>query len=393
MKILITASNPRNTTRLDLDEEVRLIEKEIASSKLRDKISLRSALAARPADFIRSLNEHSPDILHFCGHGDETGKLVFTEDSRMAKGISLDIIADLFSTLDTPPKIIIMNSCFSILQATELTKHSDIVIGMPNSVTDEDAASFSGFFYSALCMGKNVNVAFRQGIIGTALAGGSCWGSGEPVILIRDGISASNIVLSDGDDRVKIVHKSGRQVFKNRDGGRSFIKKRFSKFVESSSLYSIVFIDIKGMNSINSRYGWKIGDTVISETLLVIDSANPDADAIGLCGDDTFFMIYTGVSRKETISIGTQTMTAIETNDWGRIHDDLFVRVAAGYAVRRDDEAAIDVLSRAGTGLRSAQDTDLKFYETPELAHRRLRGKAPDVVYKLTEKEMEEWFS
>ncbi len=67
-KIIVSvfAANPRDTGRLSLDEEVRLIEEKIRAS--RGAIELRSHWATRPDDLLQSLNQDRPHIVHFSGH-------------------------------------------------------------------------------------------------------------------------------------------------------------------------------------------------------------------------------------------------------------------------------------------------------------------------------------
>ena len=72
-KILIVAANPKDTSRLRLDEEVREIEAALQRSQRRNQFSVRSTWAPRTKDLRRALLDHQPHIVHFSGHGDPEG--------------------------------------------------------------------------------------------------------------------------------------------------------------------------------------------------------------------------------------------------------------------------------------------------------------------------------
>jgi hypothetical protein len=72
-KILIVAANPKDTSRLRLDEEVREIEAALQRSSRRAAFTIKSIWAPRPRDLRRALLDEQPRIVHFSGHGDIDG--------------------------------------------------------------------------------------------------------------------------------------------------------------------------------------------------------------------------------------------------------------------------------------------------------------------------------
>ena len=74
--VLFMAANPSDTKQLMLDEEVRAIQKNIRLSEYRDSIHFESRWAVRSGDIIQAINETKPTIIHFSGHGAESGELI-----------------------------------------------------------------------------------------------------------------------------------------------------------------------------------------------------------------------------------------------------------------------------------------------------------------------------
>jgi hypothetical protein len=80
IKVLFLAANPFKD--LNLDTEVRSITEKLRASEYRDSVQLIPALAARPDDLLQLLNEHKPHIVHFSGHGNESGEITYRSRNR-----------------------------------------------------------------------------------------------------------------------------------------------------------------------------------------------------------------------------------------------------------------------------------------------------------------------
>jgi DNA polymerase III alpha subunit (gram-positive type) len=159
--VLVLAANPIDQTHLRLDEEVRLIDREIRSSEYRDAIKLKPWLAVRPMDLLQAINEIRPSILHFSGHGDQNGFLYFQDDNGKAKPVSLRAIVETIRT-SNDIQLVFLNACFSADQAQALVKYIPVAIGMTDAVDDTSARVFAAKFYSAIGFGYSVKRAFDQ---------------------------------------------------------------------------------------------------------------------------------------------------------------------------------------------------------------------------------------
>lgn len=160
--ILILAANPKTTSRLRLDEEVREIEEGLRRSTHRNHFEIHSNLAVRHRDIRKALLDYEPNIVHFTGHGTEDGLLV-EDELGMAVRFSAKALSELFKLCASHVECVILNACYSAPQATAINKHIDYVIGMKKEINDRAAIEFSIGFYDALGAGRSKEDAFAFG--------------------------------------------------------------------------------------------------------------------------------------------------------------------------------------------------------------------------------------
>jgi hypothetical protein len=170
-KILFLASNPTDTGRLRLGQEVRDIEEGLKRSNERDQFELIPSFAVRIDDLRRRLLEHSPQIVHFSGHGAGVDGIVLENDKGESSPVPIDAVANLFELCSEHVDCVVLNACESDLQAKAISRHIPYVIGMTSSVSDDAALEFAVGFYDALGAGKSIEDAFRFGCNAIALKG------------------------------------------------------------------------------------------------------------------------------------------------------------------------------------------------------------------------------
>ena len=164
-KILFLAANPKATTQLLLDKELREIDESLRRGKNRDQFSLTSRWAVRIEDFYRTILDVKPKIIHFAGHGSGDQGLVLQDDQDNVDFLSkkqLDGYFKLFAKKGV--KCVLLNACYSEIQAKAIQKHIPYVIGMDRSITDEAALKFAVAFYDGLVTNEeNIEEAFELG--------------------------------------------------------------------------------------------------------------------------------------------------------------------------------------------------------------------------------------
>jgi hypothetical protein len=164
--ILFWASNPIDTERLRLDEEVRTIDERLRASEFRDRFDLRDQWAVRIGDLSEGLLRYRPSIVHFSGHGNPTGEIVLERPDGTSGQVSASALAGLFAAVagnDSAPVCVVFNACFSESMAEAVADHVACVVGTTTSIGDRAAISFAAGFYRALGYGETIQSAFAIG--------------------------------------------------------------------------------------------------------------------------------------------------------------------------------------------------------------------------------------
>lgn len=170
-KILILAANPKGTTPLRLDEEVREIDAGLQRAKHREQFVLEQKWAVRPRDIQRTMLDLNPQIVHFSGHGTGDEGLVFEDETGSAKLVDGEALAGLFELFAEQVDCVVLNGCYSEAQADAISEHINYVIGMNKAIGDRAAIEFAVGFYDALGAGRPVEFAYKFGCAAIRLAG------------------------------------------------------------------------------------------------------------------------------------------------------------------------------------------------------------------------------
>ncbi|MGM3307213.1 CHAT domain-containing protein [Anabaena sp. WFMT] len=170
--ILVVASSPTNEARLRLDKEVREIEEGLRRSQHREKFILQQRGAVRPDDLRRAMLDFNPQIVHFSGHGSGEDGLVLENDLGEAQLVSTEALANLFKRFAKRGlECVVLNACYSEIQADEIVKHIDYVVGMNSNIGDDAAIKFAVGFYDELAAGYSYEDAYHGGCDAIALQG------------------------------------------------------------------------------------------------------------------------------------------------------------------------------------------------------------------------------
>lgn len=160
LSVLIMSAEPHDTNRLRITKERRELEDALRRTRFRDSLDLHDVASCRVRDITSALDRYSPNILHFSGHGDNSG-LFFENDRGEAKAVEKAALAGLLGT-QRNLKLVIMNACYSDNQAQAITDAAGYVIGTEGSLLDEDSIAFSREFYAALGHGRTFEDAFER---------------------------------------------------------------------------------------------------------------------------------------------------------------------------------------------------------------------------------------
>jgi uncharacterized protein YjbI with pentapeptide repeats len=185
--ILILAANPKGTATLRLDEEARELQNGLERSRYRDQFAIQQRWAVTPTEVRRALLDLKPTIVHFSGHGigresipnpspadarklnvgdnsaTEPEGLVLENAVGQPQLVSSEILADLFGLFSDHLECVVLNACFSEVQAAAIARHIPYVVGMRRAIGDQAAIKFAIGFYDAILAGESVEFAYKLG--------------------------------------------------------------------------------------------------------------------------------------------------------------------------------------------------------------------------------------
>jgi len=160
-RILVLSANPRNTAHLRLSEEVREICDGLERSRNRDDFQIAYSPATRIKDIRRKMLDYKPHIVHFCGHGAGHDGIVFENDAGDATFVSADVLAGFFQLFKDHLECVVLNACYSEVQASTISNHIKYVIGMNEAIDDKIAIEFSVAFYDAIYANYEYETAYK----------------------------------------------------------------------------------------------------------------------------------------------------------------------------------------------------------------------------------------
>ncbi len=162
IKILFVTAEPTDLSRLRLGKEYRVVEESRKLSKHGDKFTLKHSPATRHLDFVQELIDFGPDIVHFSGHGSKGGICLENDAGESTPALPRDL-EGIFEHLGGKISCVVLNSCYSSLQADAILPYVHDVISTRTPIGDDMALGFSGGFYRGLANGHDVPAAFQLG--------------------------------------------------------------------------------------------------------------------------------------------------------------------------------------------------------------------------------------
>jgi hypothetical protein len=163
--ILFLAADPIDATRLRLGEELREIQEKLQLGKFREQFKLHQRMSVRSADISQALLDVRPQVVHFSGHGTAAGALCFENQIGETHPIQPDALAALFEQFSKQVHCVVLNACYTEVQANAIARHIDYVIGMSQAIEDKGAIAFTIGFYQALGAGCGVEEAYKLGCV------------------------------------------------------------------------------------------------------------------------------------------------------------------------------------------------------------------------------------
>lgn|GEM_PF-3176230 len=184
-RILIVSANPETTRPLRVDDEKRGIVEGLKKSRDRDDFKIEILNSARINDFKTTMLDFKPHILHFCGHGTGDRGIIFESDNESVSYVEGKPLADYLGNFTKTLECVILNACYSEVQAQEIRKQVQYVIGMKEAIGDKIAIEFSVSFYETVFAKYEYKEAYKIACDSVKL-NNSLIGSLTPVMLLRE---------------------------------------------------------------------------------------------------------------------------------------------------------------------------------------------------------------
>jgi hypothetical protein len=165
IKILFLAAGPIDREPLRLGKEMSEIQVRLRSTGHRKMFLFDHEMAAQASALQEHLLRFKPHIVHFSGHGSKLGESIFEDKTGYSKPVPVEILKRIFSIHRGNIRCVVLNACYSKIQAQAIAESIDCVIGMSKEVSDKAAIAFSVGFYQALGFGCNIEKAFESGCV------------------------------------------------------------------------------------------------------------------------------------------------------------------------------------------------------------------------------------
>jgi hypothetical protein len=196
LNVLYLTANPIAQNSLRVDVEMRKVQDEIRGSRFRDNITLHYRPAADLNSLMQGLNDKIPGIVHFSGHGNSSGIAVdHAAVKRPRKNfVTFDLLGRAIKAVDTPPQVIVLNSCHSTGARKSFFPAVKALIAMGDSIGDLAAVAFATKFYGAIAAGQSLKSAFAQGEV--AIEAVSLAESKTPELIVAPGVNPAKMTLT-----------------------------------------------------------------------------------------------------------------------------------------------------------------------------------------------------
>lgn len=187
-KILFLSASPALEAHLQTAEEFRSIRAAMQRGSNRDAYHfVMPEMAVRVEDIVRAMSI-KPQFVHFSGHGQQEG-ILLSDELGASVAMPLAALKLLFKPLKGTTELVLLNACYSALQAQEISKFGMYVIGHTKQISDSAATAFAQGLYIGLSEGKSFEDALNDAMIMLIVAspkaadGVEVWKDGEKLEL------------------------------------------------------------------------------------------------------------------------------------------------------------------------------------------------------------------
>lgn len=191
LRALFVSANPTDSPSLSLKGEFRAVEDRLRTDGLSAGVELRHVPLGTFDILEREIRSFSPNLLHFACHGTPSA-LLLEGDRRQRMDMQPEVLGSLIKLLGHEIRCLVLNACYSAMQADALLAHVPCLIGMQTTVSDSTAIGFSRSLYAALAAGDSISRAFE--LAQNSTYGSSPFDHGSPILYQRAGAGGLPLV-------------------------------------------------------------------------------------------------------------------------------------------------------------------------------------------------------
>lgn len=255
-KLLMISASPLDQDRLRLNSEFRDIRHALKRSKNRENWQIESNEAITVDDLRRTLLDFQPTILHFSGHGGGNSGLCFEDAEGNTHLTDAQPLAKLFHHFKEHLKCVVLNACYSKVQAEVIRKEIDYIVGMRVGVEDNSAAKFAVAFYDAIFAGTSYRTAFDLGC--TALDLNQFPDSDVPIFMTGSRLALTELAYSAHIPEIEtILYAYFNTPFNERATFTTtgeFLEPTLEKYYATKMLRMINKVQVISMKSITNEH-------------------------------------------------------------------------------------------------------------------------------------------
>jgi len=164
INILYLVNDPDHLKSSLANKEINSIKHRLLIGKCSCKYELIPKNIKTLEDFQRAMLEVRPSIVHFSGYATQEDKLVFQDHTGEVINIEPSSLCKLFTQFSDKLELVILNACYSKLQAESIVSEIKYVVGIEGGVDKVLSMDFVNGFYQALSYGTSIKKAFALAI-------------------------------------------------------------------------------------------------------------------------------------------------------------------------------------------------------------------------------------
>lgn len=350
IKILFLSANPKDTGRLQIDEELRAIYAALREGGSEGLFAVAVAPALRLGELPQALLREKPDIIHFSGHGSH-GEILLAADASSLEALSGEQLTASLRTFSERTRCVVVNACFSSTVAETVAAAIPCVIGMTREVPDASAAEFAGGFYAALALGSSVAQAFALGKLRLERTGA---GPDLPTLIDKSGTAATMYFAGPSAPRVSDpAPATGFAALKSEQEKPSFqplpeYARRAGFDVESDTRMTVGDISIGGSrNKISLAQTSRVSGASSDAVRKVQSRQEQRLGNLNVSGDENVF------SAEQRVTVGGRAEPGTSAPSAGEAAQQLITALRAEVAssqLRPGKKASLDELLDAVQG-------------------------------------------